>query len=96
MPFTDGYISVTSLGGAVDIRIYCETTAPYTLINGPRGLCLDVTNTSGKSRKLTWAGGTATIGQGDPVNNISRTVTQVNNAGYFVIADVAGLSVTIT
>lgn len=95
-----GYIELG--GGGVIIRVYYDTAwldndpnadpdqAP--LVNGPRGFCLDMTNTSGKSVKLTVSGITAnptviTVGQGDPVTTgptagRSRTAAQMASAGF--------------
>jgi hypothetical protein len=89
-----GVIEMTS-NGSVAVRIYYDATfSPagddQPLINGPRGFCLDVTNTSGKNAHLVISGLSAapidvTVGQGDPVTSgpgRSRTVAVMNNAGF--------------
>lgn len=106
MPINTGYIEGTKLDGALRIRIYYDATAdpsgPQALINGPRGFCLDVTNTTGKNQKVdvTLPGGTSqtfTFGQGDPVTTgaaKSLTVKQVNALGFANRSDVAGFALS--
>jgi hypothetical protein len=104
-------LGVIALGGAgVAVRIYYDTVwldadptrnpdgAP--LVNGPRGYCLDVTNTSGANRRVTVAGLagnpiTATVGQGDPVttgNARSRTAAQLAALGLTTRGNVGTVS----
>lgn len=104
MPINTGYIEGTKLDGALRIRIYYDATAPTTgpqrLINGPRGYCLDVTNTTGRNQRVdvTLPGGAAstfTFGQGDPVTTgaaRSLTAAQVNALGFTNRSDVAGFA----
>jgi hypothetical protein len=98
-----GYIQLSSRD--VVARIYYDTAwldanpegdqayadqAP--LVDGPRGLCLDLTNATGKNKKLTvyGLGDTPTeiqIGQGDPVtggpvSGRSRTAAQMAALGF--------------
>lgn len=95
-----GYIELTSRDTVA--RIYYDTAwldedptrdpglAP--LVNGPRGLCLDLTNPSGRNRKITvnGLGDTPTViqvGQGDPVttgpaSGRSRTAAQMAALGF--------------
>lgn len=95
MGILQGYLEVTSDGGRVVFRVYGDASAypaPMPLVNGPRGYCLDITNTSGRPRKVIYKapGGTEqtlTVNQGDPVANRSMTVTQLNNAGFFNLQD---------
>ena len=52
MPLNLGYIEGACADGDVIVRVYYDSTQPASpdqpLINGPRGWCLDVTNTSGR------------------------------------------------
>jgi hypothetical protein len=100
MPLNLGYIELG--GGGVTIRVYYDTawldTDPTRnlegapLVDGPRGWCLDMTNTTGKNVKLTVFGqaGTSqviTVGQGDPViagpaSGRSRSATQMAALGF--------------
>jgi hypothetical protein len=105
MPLNVGYIELG--GGGVTIRIYYDTTftpagPDQPLIDGPRGWCLDMTNTSGKNVKLTVFGvsGTAqviTVGQGDPVtagpsSGRSRTAAQMAALGFTTRGNVGTVS----
>lgn len=102
LAINSGYIE--GYNDNVTVRIYYDAaaSAPQPLINGPRGWCLDLTNTSGRNRRcvFTLPNGTereVTIGQGDPVTTgptagRSRTVAQVNALGFFTREDVAGFS----
>ena len=101
-----GYIE-----GAVDgvvARIYYDATfvpvgPDQPLINGPRGFCLDLTNTSGRPTRVTFSlpnGSTQTVnvGQGDPVTTgpaggRSRTLAQAQALGFMTRGDVAGFSI---
>lgn len=98
-----GYIEVG--GGGVVIRIYYDTTFDppgndQPLINGPRGHCLDVTNTSGKNVQLTVSGVTSnplnvTVGQGNPVTSgaaRSRTATEMASLGYTTRGNVGSVT----
>lgn len=100
-----GYIEGTNDG--VVARIYYDATAPVgdsqPLINGPRGYCLDLTNTTGRNVRLevTLPNGTVrqvNIGSGDPVTSgpaagRSRTVAQMIALGFETRGDVAGFSI---
>jgi hypothetical protein len=94
MAINIGYIEGTCNDGDVVVRIYYDATAPHStpaevdaqpLINGPRGFCLDVTNTSGGKAVVSISGGAGgvrnvTINKGDPVTSgagRSRTAAQV-------------------
>jgi len=82
-------------GGGVVARIYYD--ANFTpvgdnqpLINGPRGFCLDLTNTTGKAAQVTVNGLTGNpltvnIGTGDPVTTgqgRSRTAAELAALGF--------------
>lgn len=97
----------------VDVKIYYDKTwlevdptrnpddAP--LIDGPRGYCVDLTNTSGRNVKVTvnGLGGVAqviTVGQGDPVttgpaNGRSRTAAQMATLGFTTRGNLGSVSV---
>lgn len=105
MPMNLGYIELG--GGGVIVRIYYDTTFTpagdnQPLINGPRGYCLDVTNTSGKNVHLIVAGLTAnpldvTVGQGNPVTSgqaRSRTAAEMAAAGFTTRGGVGQVSVS--
>jgi hypothetical protein len=93
MALNVGYIEGTCNDSDVVVRIYYDATAPHStpaevaaqpLINGPRGFCLDVTNTSGAKALVSigLGGGfrDVTINKGDPVTGgtaRSRTAAQV-------------------
>lgn len=79
------------------MRIYYDETFDppgdnQPLKNGPRGLCLDMTNTTGRNVKLTVNGVAANpltiqVGQGDPVttgpaSGRSRTAAQMAALGF--------------
>jgi hypothetical protein len=99
------YIEGTAASGALVVRIYYDTTftpvgPTQPLINGPRGFCLDVTNTSGATQQVTITGPTNTItanvGQGDPVttgNARSRTAAQMAALGFTTRGDVQDFQV---
>lgn len=100
-----GYIEASNDG--VMVRIYYDATAPVgklqPLINGPRGWCLDMTNTAGRLIQVvfTLPNGTklaVNVGQGDPViggppAGRSRTAAQMVTLGFTTRGDVAGLSI---
>lgn len=113
MPINNGVIEMSntdSQGREVIIRVYYDPTwlaedstrdpnlAP--LVNGPRGLCLDMTNISGKVADLTIVNKDGTersirVGQGDPVNTgpaagRSRTAAQMASLGYLTRGDLPG------
>jgi hypothetical protein len=103
MPLNVGYIELG--GGGVTIRVYYDTTftpvgQDQPLVNGPRGYCLDVTNTSGQNVHLTINGLTGnplsvTVGQGDPVTTTqarSRTATQMSQLGFTTRGDVGQIN----
>jgi hypothetical protein len=99
MPMNLGYIQLSSRD--VVMRVYYDTAwleqdptrdadlAP--LVDGPRGFCLDLTNPTGKNRKITIFGLGDTpleiqVGQGDPVvsgpvSGRSRTAAQMASLG---------------
>lgn len=99
MPINVGYIE-----GQVDslvVRIYYDQNATpvgptQPLINGPRGFCLDVTNLTGTSRRISVSNGTGqtittTVTTGDPVttgNGRSRTAAQMAALGFTTRGDV--------
>lgn len=96
MPLNVGYIEGTCADGGVVVRIYYDATQPPSdsqpLVNGPRGYCLDMKNTSGRVADLTVSGLTGQplvirIQQGDPVlsgppSGRSRTVAQMASLGF--------------
>lgn len=94
-----GYIEGTKNGSLV-VRIYYDQNAipvgdTQPLINGPRGYCLDVTNTSGSNQRVSVSNGTQTVtanvGQGNPVttgNARSRTAAQMASLGFTTRGDV--------
>lgn len=103
MPLNIGYIELG--GGGVTIRIYYDTTFTpagddQPLINGPRGYCLDVTNTSGKNVQLIVSGIQSnplnvTVGQGNPVTTgpaRSRTAAEMAAAFFTTRGDVGQVS----
>lgn len=91
-----GYIEATCNDRDVVVRVYYDATQPagpdQPLINGPRGYCLDLTNISGRTTKLTVSGVTEqpltiTVVQGDPVvsgppSGRSRTAAQMAQLGF--------------
>lgn len=99
-----GYIEGT-INGSLVVRVYYDATAApvgptQPLINGPRGYCLDVTNTSGRNQRVQISNGaqtiTANVGQGDPVttgNARSRTAAQMASLGFSTRGDVQDLSI---
>lgn len=104
MPLNLGYIELG--GGGITARVYYDSTFTpvgddQPLIDGPRGLCLDLTNTTGGSRKLTVNGLTGqpfsiTIGTGDPVTTgpgRSRTAAQLAALGFTTRGNVGQISI---
>lgn len=104
-----GYIGAASSDG-LDVKVYYQTGfAPEPgqdaydapLVNGPRGYCLDVTNTTGRPVRVTVSGvgdiiRNVNVASGDPVTSgpgRSRTVSQVNSAGLLVRRDVQNLEI---
>ena len=92
-----GYSEGTCADGDVTVRIYYDSTVlpagpNQPLINGPRGFCLDMKNTSGRIARVTATDGAGqgfdiAIGQGDPVTSgppsgRSRTAAQMAALGY--------------
>ena len=96
-----GYIEGTCADSDVVVRIYYDKTwlevdpnrdpnlAP--LVNGPRGWCLDMKNTSGRLATITMTNGSTTlttkVQQGDPVitgpqSGRSKTAAQMASAGF--------------
>lgn len=105
MPLNVGYIELAS-GAGVVVRVYYDTTfAPVgdgqPLVNGPRGFCLDVTNTSGVNSTVTVVDPTGTpdeflVGQGDPVTTgtgRSRTAQQMRQLGFRTRGDLQNFNV---
>jgi hypothetical protein len=103
MPLNIGYIELG--GGGVTVRVYYDTTFTpvgdnQPLVNGPRGYCLDVTNTTGQDLHLTISGATnnpldVTVGQGDPVtsgNARSRTRQQMAQLGFTTRGDLGQIT----
>ncbi len=94
MPLNLGYVEGTCRNGAVVVRIYYDAALPASstqpLINGPRGYCLDLTNTSGQPVTVTVSGVTATplvaiLGQGNPITAgqaSSRTAVELAALGF--------------
>ena len=94
-----GYIEGTKNGSLI-VRIYYDQNATpvgpsQPLVNGPRGYCMDVTNTSGSNQRVSVSNGTqavtAQVGQGDPVttgNARSRTAAQMAALGFVTRGDV--------
>jgi hypothetical protein len=106
MPLNIGYIELG--GGGVTVRVYYDTTFEpvgddQPLVDGPRGYCLDLTNTTGERAQLTVAGLAATpfsitIAQGDPVESgpasgRSRTAAQMAALGLTTRGNVGQISV---
>lgn len=100
-----GYIEGT-VDGTLVVRIYYDAAATpvggtQPLINGPRGFCLDVTNTSGRNQRVQIGNGggqvvTANVGQGNPVttgNARSRTAAQMATLGFSTRGDVQDFSI---
>lgn len=91
-----GYIEGTCADGDVRVRIYYDATQPagpdQPLINGPRGYCLDMKNTTGRLARIVVTGASGEpidirIGQGDPVtagppSGRSRTAAQMASLGF--------------
>lgn len=101
-----GYIELG--GDGVVARVYYDSTftpagPDQPLINGPRGWCLDLTNTSGGNVKLTVNGLTGNpqvinVGQGDPVttgpaSGRSRTAAQLASFGFTTRGNVGQISI---
>lgn len=113
MPINVGYIE-GSCGEDIVVRIYYDATwltvdpnrdpnlAP--LINGPRGYCLDITNTSGRKSSLTASGVTGNpinmaIQQGNPVttgpqSGRSRTAAQMSALGFTTRGSVGNVQIS--
>lgn len=103
MPLNIGYIE---LGGAgVVVRVYYDTEftpvgPDQPLVNGPRGYCLDLTNTTGQRADVTVNGLTGNpisvrIPQGDPVTTgqaRSRTAAEMTTLGYTTRGSVGQIS----
>jgi|SRR6478735_6747582 len=104
MPLNIGYIELG--GGGVTARIYYDTTfepvgPDQPLIDGPRGWCLDLTNATGKTARVTVDGVTGNplvvnIGTGDPVTSgagRSRTAAELAAAGFTTRGNVGTITV---
>lgn len=108
MALNVGYIALGCMG--VEVRVYYDMAwlnddptrdaALAPLIDGPRGYCLDITNTTGRkaSFTLTSPDGTVTtvdVQRGDPVitgptAGRSRTAAQMAQLGITTRGSVAG------
>lgn len=106
-------------GGTFDVKVYYDTTWLGTdptrdpnlapLINGPRGYCLDLTNTLGRTETVIVNGlknrpVTYTVGQGSPVvqagqpksvTGWSLTVAQMNAAGFTTRGDLGEIDLQL-
>lgn len=106
MPLNLGYMELG--GGGVVVRIYYDATftpvgPDQPLIDGPRGFCLDLVNTTGQNQRLIVAGlasqpVTVNIGQGDPVTTgpsggRSRTAAQLRALGFTTRGDIGQVSI---
>lgn len=104
MPLNIGYIELG--GSGVVARVYYDTTftpvgPDQPLIDGPRGWCLDLTNTSGKAARVTIDGLTANpltvnIGAGDPVTSgvgRSRTAAELAVFGFTTRGNAGTISI---
>lgn len=99
-------------GSGVIVRVfYDETFTPVgeaqPLVDAPvgkdygngvigRGLCLDLTNLSGRNVRVDINGQAFTVGQGDPVtsgNGRSRTAAQMATLGFATRGDLQNLNV---
>ena len=113
MAINVGYIEgmcSNAAGGAVVVRIYYDATmdpaGPQTLIDGPRGWCLDVANTTGAKSTLIVSGLTAnpltvTVGKGDPVttgpaSGRSRTAADLAALGFTTRDSVGNFALSCT
>jgi hypothetical protein len=113
MPINNGRIEMTKTTdeGELLIFVYYDATVdpslPQPLIDGPRGLCLDVTNTTGTQQRCSFTfrnpDGTVgnvlalAFGQGDPVltgpsSGRSRTAVEMAAAGYRFRSDFGAVS----
>lgn len=96
-------------GGGVTVRIYFQqgfiplegqTRDDAPLVDGPRGYCLDLTNTSGQSYNTIVYGVRhnafrVAIGQGNPVTSgagKSRTAAEIAQAGFTTRGDCGMIS----
>src|SRR4051812_8351508 len=96
-------------GGGVLAQVYyqqgfpAESYAEAPLVNGPRGFCLDLTNTTNTNVRLAVSGEsgnpmTVNIGQGDPVTTgpaggRSRTAAQLAVSGFTTRGNVGQISI---
>jgi hypothetical protein len=110
MPINNGRIEGT-INGTFVVYIYYDpawlaadsTRDPggAPLVNGPRGFCLDVTNTSGRNMRVTVSGLTGNplsvlVGQGNPVTTgqgASRTAAQMAALGFTTRGSVGNFQV---
>lgn len=103
MPLNIGYIELG--GGGVTVRVHYDTAFTpvgenQPLIDGPRGWCLDITNTTGVNQRVTLFGLTGnplsvTIGQGNPVTTgagRSRTAAELAALGFTTRGNVGTIS----
>ena len=101
-----GYVELHS-GSGVDVRAYYDSTftpvgPTQPLIDGPRGYCLDLTNTSGKNATVTVTNpqgvvSTMTVAQGDPVTSgptKSQTAAQMAALGFHTRGDLSNFTIS--
>lgn len=104
MPLNIGYIENSFNDGAVRIRVYYNTAFvpvgdDQPLVDGPRGFCLDVTNTSGGNVRLRFTGRNGgsrnvLVGQGDPVTNRCATAAQLAAQNVLTRGDVQDFTIS--
>lgn len=102
MTLNVGYIEATAYNTDVTVRVYYDTTQTpgdgQSLINGPRGWCLDITNVTGQKASLTLTlpngnSQTYTLPKGNPVTSgtaRSRTAAEMSALGFDTRGDVSG------
>lgn len=102
MPLNLGYMAISGGDetGEHTARVYYDPTqdpsGPQQLINGPRGWCLDVTNTIPDSEFRVWLGTpdgdvkyAAVVPQGDPAEAQCLTAMQMASLGFLFRRDVS-------
>jgi hypothetical protein len=105
MPLNLGYMELG--GGGVVARVYYDANVTpvgdsQPLINGPRGYCLDLTNTTGAPATVVMTGATnnprtINVGQGDPVTTgvgRSRTAAELAAFGFTTRGDIGSVSLS--
>ncbi len=103
MPLNIGYIENSFANGAARIRVYYDTTFTpvgdaQPLVNGPRGFCLDVTNTTGHPIRIKFTGRNGgsrdvSVPQGDPVTNRCATAAELAAANVLTRGDVQDFTI---